>query len=179
MGRRMFGAEWGDEGYSHSAQNQDGYDVAQICLNGHEINSAIQRMPQHSKDFCDECGEKTITACPSCNAPIRGFCWGGASLTYDVPKHCDKCGKPFPWTEQKKAHALELFLLESGADEKEAAEFEKDVDDMVRGTPRALVAASRFKKAMTKVGPPIANGIRDIIVDIISESAKKIIWPTK
>ncbi len=100
-------------------------------------------------------------------------------MSYHVPKHCDQCGKPFPWTESKKDAALELFLLESGADDKEGAAFRKDLDDMVRETPRSPVAASRFKKAMTKVGKPIAEGIRDIIVDIASESAKKIIWPDK
>jgi hypothetical protein len=156
-----------------------GYDVAQICLNGHKINASARRMPQLCKSHCDRCGEKTIVQCPACNTPIRGFLVGLVSSSYDVPLYCPQCGKPYPWTESKKAAALELFLLESGADDKEAAEFEKDLDDIVRDTARAPVAASRFRRAMTKLGAPIANGIRDIVVELVSESVKKIIWPTK
>jgi hypothetical protein len=155
----------------------EGYDVAQICLNGHKINSSSRTLPEFNQMFCDRCGEKTITECPSCDTPIRGHFGGSMSIRYDVPEHCYHCGKAFPWTEGKKAAALELFLLESNAEPEVASEFEKDLDDIVRGTSRAPVAASRFKKAMAKVGRPVADGIRDIIIDIVSEAAKKIIWP--
>jgi hypothetical protein len=155
----------------------EGYDVAQICLNGHKINSSSRRLPEFNQTFCDKCGGKTITECPSCATPIRGYFAGSMSITYDVHEHCYQCGKAFPWTEGKKAAALELFLLESDAEPEAATEFEKDLDDIVRGTPRAPVAASRFKRALAKVGKPAADGIRDIIIDIVSEAAKKIVWP--
>ncbi len=48
------------------------YDTAQICINGHVINSMSKSHPEHNKKFCDKCGEPTITNCPKCNAPIRG-----------------------------------------------------------------------------------------------------------
>ena len=49
------------------------YDTAQICINGHIINSMSISKPEHNKKFCDKCGEPTITNCQNCNAPIRGY----------------------------------------------------------------------------------------------------------
>ena len=48
------------------------YDIAQICINGHVINSMSKSHPEHNKKFCDKCGAPTITNCPKCNTPIRG-----------------------------------------------------------------------------------------------------------
>jgi len=48
------------------------YDTAQICTNGHVINSMARSEPKHNKKFCDKCGAKTIMNCPNCNSPIRG-----------------------------------------------------------------------------------------------------------
>lgn len=76
---------------------------AQICLSGHVVSTDIQ---ESSAPFCSECGEKTITACPHCNAPIPGVLKDdeviilGQELTYEPPKYCEKCGTPFPWTKK-------------------------------------------------------------------------------
>ena len=42
-----------------------GYDVRQVCLNGHEINCFAESKPRRNKDYCDRCGEPTITDCHS------------------------------------------------------------------------------------------------------------------
>jgi hypothetical protein len=47
----------------------------------------------------------------------------------------------------------------------------------VRDTPKTTVAATRFKKLVLKGGKELAGGFRDILVDIASETAKKILWP--
>ncbi|MBK7867373.1 MAG: DUF2321 domain-containing protein [Ignavibacteriales bacterium] len=49
----------------------EGYDVAQICLNGHCTNSSFKSFPEFNQDYCDKCGEQTITLCPACKSPIR------------------------------------------------------------------------------------------------------------
>lgn len=51
---------------------REGYDVMQVCLNGHQITDEVIFTPQHKKPFCPECGAATITACPECQAPIQG-----------------------------------------------------------------------------------------------------------
>jgi hypothetical protein len=45
------------------------------------INSTARWSPQYNQDYCDKCGEKTITQCPGCNTPIRGMYWGGFGVS--------------------------------------------------------------------------------------------------
>ena len=76
------------------------YDVMQVCLNGHQITDHYNELQQHRKDFCGNCGAKTIHACPKCNEPIRGdyvipnVIGGGPT---SIPSHCHKCGAKYPW----------------------------------------------------------------------------------
>jgi len=39
------------------------------------------------------------------------------------------------------------------------------------------VAAIRLKKLFAKAGKGVAEGFKNILVDIVSEAAKKMIWP--
>jgi hypothetical protein len=54
----------------------------------------------------------------------------------------------------------------------------RSIDDIVRDTPQTTVAVNRFKKLVAKAGKVAAEGLRDILVDIASEAAKKAIWPS-
>jgi hypothetical protein len=77
------------------------YDLAQICQNGHVINSMARDYPNSNQDHCDRCGDPTIVACPSCNSGIRGHYHVPGVIgfsQYTAPAFCYKCGKPFPWT---------------------------------------------------------------------------------
>ncbi len=56
-----------------------GYDVAQVCRNGHVVNKATIRRPEHSVPFCTICGAQTATTCTQCGQPIRGLYWGSTS----------------------------------------------------------------------------------------------------
>lgn len=53
----------------------------------------------------------------------------------------------------------------------------QSLDDLVRDTAKTQVAALRFKKLVGKAGNVVAGGLRDILVDIASETAKKILFP--
>ena len=119
----------------------------------------------------------TITKCPECCVPIRGAYREGFSTNYTTPRYCIDCGKSFPWTEFKlqAAHALTQELDSLNKVEKEI--LEKSIDDLVRDTPSAPVAATRSKKILAKVGQGAASAFREILIDITSESAKKILWP--
>jgi len=54
---------------------------------------------------------------------------------------------------------------------------ETSIDDLVRHTPAATVAAVRFKSMVGKAGKTVADGFRDILVDVLSEAVKKTLWP--
>jgi len=82
------------------------YDTQQVCLSGHQVTSCYHNSPELRQDFCDKCGEKTIFACPRCEAEIRGHYHQKNVISLvapDVPANCHSCGTEYPWTARKKA----------------------------------------------------------------------------
>jgi len=91
---------------------------------------------------------------------------------------CPDCGKPYPWTEAKLKAAQELTDLLDGLSSEEREILKKSFSDIVRDTPQTKVAANQFKRLAAKAGPVVADSFRKIFVDVLSETAKKIIWPS-
>jgi hypothetical protein len=155
------------------------YDVAQVCPNGHVANDSTVQFPEFNRVYCEACGEMTITACPSCEHPIRGRLPGGLSLAeFKPPAFCRNCGQPFPWTQRGIQAAIDLATVVGGLEGDDAAEFDASIRDIARDTAQAQVSAHRVKKLLGKVATATGSAIRDIMVDIASETAKKIIWPS-
>lgn len=155
------------------------YSSAQICLNGHTINTDIHCHPEMNSKFCDQCGLETLNECPSCKQPIRGYHHipGIVVMTqYNAPKFCHECGQQYPWTLRKLEAAKEIVKT-SRLSEEEKRELEGNLDDVVKRTPRAETAAARAKELLTKAGYATGKAVRDIVVDITSETIKKTIWP--
>lgn len=81
------------------------YETMQVCLKGHLITERYNSYPQHRKDFCGECGAKTIFRCLQCGENIRGdyivsgVIGGGRPA---VVLHCHKCGNGYPWAKRLK-----------------------------------------------------------------------------
>ena len=152
-----------------------GYDTAQICPNGHVTNDRVLENPDGNRDYCERCGEKNLTECPKCNQQIRGT-YRNVFMSLDrfpLPAHCGGCGNPYPWTERKIAAAIELAALELS--EEDAEEFNNSVNEIARDTPQAQVGATRIKGLLHKAAPAAAQVIRNLVVDVASETAKKII----
>lgn len=148
------------------------YDVMQVCLNGHRINSSSRGFPQHNKNFCPDCGEATIQACPSCECPIKGHLIGAFTINETpVRAFCDNCGMPYPWQISKVDNAVELLRLK-GLDEGIVQEVEKNLPAIVRDTPKTEVAVLRMKQALEKAGKPLYDiGIK-VISDVAAATAK-------
>lgn len=159
--------------------NANWFDTAQICLNGHVVNQMTKRYPEQNQKFCDKCGAQTITECSYCKIPIRGHLHAehNYDFNYTPPRFCHNCGKPYPWTELKLKAAQELIDEAEKLTDTERTILKQSIDDLVKGTPNTQVAALRFKKYATKAGDVILGGLRDIMVDIASETAKKILFP--
>lgn len=49
----------------------------------------------------------------------------------------------------------------------------------VRDTPSTTVPATRIKKLIAKAGKGAAESFREILVDVLSETAKKMLWPSE
>ena len=164
--------------------NDNWYDTAQICTNGHVINSCSVLTPEHNRKFCNKCGAPTITNCQNCNSPIRGYyhlqrgLFPANPTFLTLPSFCPDCGKPYPWTEAKLKAARELSDELDNLSPEERDLLKKSLDDIVRDTPQTTVAVNRFKRIVTKAGKPAADAFRDILIDVLSEAVKKSIWPS-
>lgn len=163
-----------DNGYSNS--NHDSYDNAIICKNGHVINDYVNRYPEDNKNYCEKCGSKAISKCDNCSNPIQGNIWGG---DYELPSFCYNCGGIFPWTKGKIEAAIELSEESNYINKEEKEIFVNSINEVVKDTPKSAVGATRLKKILSKIGNGTSKMIRDIIVDITSETAKKILFPDR
>lgn len=155
------------------------YDTAQICTNGHVINSMAASSPQSNQKHCAECGAPTITACTSCGSGIRGFYHIPGvigSFNFYAPSYCHNCGTAFPWTASSLEAAAELAdeLDELSSEEKE--QLKNSFPDLVKNTPKTVVAETRFKKLMKKAGAEAYDGMKSILVDVVSEAVKKSLF---
>lgn len=152
------------------------YDVAQICSNGHVINSMTRFSPDQNQIFCDRCGAKTITKCESCGTPIRGYYHIPGALggfDYKPPAFCFQCGKPFSWTTQALQAASDLADTFDHLNAGEREALKDTLPDLVNDTPRSVVAQSRFKALFTKVGKDGYDSMKAILVNVLSEAVRK------
>ncbi len=157
------------------------YDPALICMNGHVINRMWRAEPQRNTKFCKKCGAPAIMQCPECKTEIQGqFMESGAPRVpiAPPPNFCHNCGAPYPWTQYAINAATELAHGLEGFTQEEKEELSKSIDDLVRETPHAPVAAERYKKAMKKAGHHTAGAFKSIMYSVVSEMVKRQIWPS-
>jgi len=160
--------------FSNSQDSQ--YDNALICKNGHVINSMSNQYPIDNKAFCEECGSKALDRCEKCNTLIRGNKLGD---TYYLPSFCFNCGSVFPWTQLKIETAIELGLSSELIDDNERDILRTSIPEIIKDTPRTMLESTKVKKILWKIGNGTSTMIKETLAAIISETAKKIIWPDK
>lgn len=157
------------------------YDVAQICLNGHIINGSSSRSPEFNQKFCNLCGSETITRCTKCNMTINGTYYFEdlfpPSSLDKSPNYCQHCGEPYPWTKNSLEATEELLAIEDCLTEEELSYLRENMNSLLVDTPKSKVVATKFKLALGKITSATGSAIKDIMVDIASESVKKIIFP--
>src|SRR5262249_28004033 len=145
--------------------------------------ASSRRHPDHNRPFCDQCGSPTIQNCPKCGKPIRGeyhvegVIMLGSGGRFPAPSFCAECGNPFPWTEGRLDAARALADDLDGLSETEREALKKSLDDLVRDSPQTPVATQRFKKFIAKAGKEAASGFKEILIGVVSETAKKALWP--
>lgn len=153
----------------------DNYYLAGICLNGHTIDS----YSKGDENFCTECGSKTVTECPDCKSSIRGrtvLKYLDCGI-YLAPAYCYNCGKPYPWTQSKFKAIQELVNLDENLSSGEKDYINNNINSLTVDTPKTTVVATKFVKFLNKADSATNSTIKDILVDISSEAAKKIIFP--
>ena len=156
------------------------YETAQICLNGHVITSGVETSPNMVKKYCPECGAPTTAKCEHCNTGIHGYYHmdGVVSLyNYSPPSYCHNCGKPYPWTETRIETARLLVQEDEQLSSTDKEILTSSIPDLLTETPKTKLATTRYKKLISKAVNVTGQGLRDLLVDLVSESVKKSLWP--
>lgn len=142
----------------------DRYSAA-VCRRGHPETSHIELRDEPIPPKCDECGAAILTACPSCQASIRGGIPRVIGFHYDPPAFCHACGSPFPWASE---HAI-VYDIENHLDEEpdlteaDRRELMKRLaeltDDQADGKRRAAALAF-FRKTAPQVWGTVQPAIK-------------------
>jgi hypothetical protein len=155
------------------------YDIAQICLNGHVTNDAIERKPENNEEYCERCGKPTITECPKCKTPIRGHPYfdNGVNLAMyiDAPRFCIACGCAFPWFETKLQAAKEIASMHEDLNDKDRELLKSSFDDLIQDDAKSEAAAFRIRPVLNKIKRGAKDPLYKLVVDIGSEAIKKIL----
>jgi hypothetical protein len=158
---------------------KQGYDIAQICINGHYITDRYDSRPEFRKKFCKKCGQPTIHECQECKSPIQGYFHRPnvtSLLSYPPPPaFCHECGEPYPWTTAKIEAAREYVDELEELDIQEKASFKISIDEIAKDTPKGEVAIKRISKLMKKLSGDAYKQMKQILVEISSETLKKLI----
>ena len=152
-----------------------GYDVQQVCLNGHQIRVAATAS-QLTQPSCPSCGEKTITACPECAAPIRGRYRARGAVSkcrVPVPTNCHACGAAYPW--RRSAIAAAIDALETELAGRVPSEVIALIPVIAAETARTEVAALQLRRMLRVLGQPAYDTAVKLIADVASDTARTIL----
>lgn len=151
------------------------YHTAEICKMGHIITSHGMK----NQKFCEKCGSEIIHNCPSCNSHIKGVERGDFDCisTLSLPNYCDNCGKPYPWTLEAKESLNELLKLSSEINSEDINFVDNNFDSLIVDTPKTKLLATKLNIMLSEATPVIADAARGLLVDVLSETAKKIMFP--
>ena len=94
-----------------------------------------------------------------------------------APSFCHGCGKPLPWTLQALKAAAELAELQDNLSTADRELLKKSFDDLIRDTPQTTVATQRVKMLLAKAGKSTLESFRSILVNIVTETVKKQLFP--
>lgn len=152
------------------------YYNSTICLNGHIVD---KRMANAQK-YCSTCGKETYSLCSNCQQSIRGIIkLDGVigSPSYNKPYYCHACGTPYPWTQKLLDNAVELVSLDDELDNTSKELIKSAIPDLLVETPTTPIAAAKYKKGMSNAGQIVKDSMRQFLLDVACEIAKKLLFP--
>lgn len=158
-------------------QEPDGpyYDTCLICPNGHTVNSASGRTPEHDAMFCGQCGARAISDCPTCSTPIRGRLQNAGIILsgWGPADYCHACGQPYPWTAARIAALAEAIDEADELSGDEKIKLKNSIPDIVVATPKTDTATARLKAGITKAGKVGGKLIYDVAIKVAADVVSK------
>lgn len=106
-----------------------------------------------------------------------------ASATFIIkkyPAHIDPSRiykRDLEAVQRKMQAAIDLVKKSDRLDARERKQFSESIPSLTADTPAAQVAGSRVARLLPKLGKATGQALRDILVQVASETAKKMIWP--
>lgn len=165
------------ESVIESHRDRKGYDVALICLNGHDINRMATRSPKFNKKHCPRCGERATWQCEaSCLSPIQGNLGDEYSTTRPPPPaFCHECGNAYPWTKRKLDATQELIEELEGPTSDERAQLIDSLPDLASDTPRSELAVLIVQRAASKLKGAARKVFESAITKVATTAILKLL----
>lgn len=163
-------------GYVDDSNMETVYYIPTVCVNGHIISES----ESNYQPKCGKCGEDTISICQNCNMPIKG--WSkpkGISGHYPMRLEyfCYSCGLPYPWTQKIIDNAVELATLDDlSPDQIEV--IKASIPNLIVTSIDTPLSSAKFKKILDISSSAVNSAMYQLLVDVLSESAKKILFPS-
>ena len=153
-----------------------GWDIAQICIQGHLVSEGVGAFPEHRQAYCRSCGSGTVWSCGSCDEAIRGALMLGVGVSqYKVPGHCHGCGSPYPWTATRVEAMRELAHELDGLSSEEQEQLAESFEELMTDTPRMELMATRFNRLIKQSAGAGRKALVSLAVTAFTEKAKEFI----
>lgn len=144
-----------------------------ICENGH----VLSRTEANYFPFCDICGAKTYSFCPTCGHQICGKWFNprvrSASHKYRKPYHCCNCSEAFPWTKKIIDNAVKLAASDELLDDESKAIIKNAIPLLVTETTETPQAVVNFKRLIPSMSEDIRSSIFHLLLDAVCDFAKQ------
>lgn len=153
------------------------YRNATICINGHVLSTS----DSNTQAKCSKCGNEAISSCGNCGTAIRGSLIYPSNYigfyNFNFPNYCHNCGEPYPWTSLILDNVIELMALEDDVDDNVKEIIKNSIPGLLVDSPKTPLSVAKYQKNIGKFSDPIKNGLYQILIDVVSESVKKILFP--
>lgn len=162
------------------------YWNARICLNGHIVDYG----GHNTEPFCGKCGAEIISECQRCLAPIRGSTkqismYVGDEVYYNdarstdmlYPNYCVYCGNPYPWTSRIIESAVEALSFDKSIKEETKEIIRNAIPHLIVDTPDTPLEAAKFRSSFDKFNKLVKSTLYQLLVDVLSDSIRKTIFP--
>jgi len=97
------------------------------------------------------------------------------TAAFKMPYFCQDCGESYPWTQSALQAARDIVEGDEHLSVEEKAELAATLDDLVKESPRTLSAGQRFKRLAAKAGTESAGMLKQVLISVLSEAAKKTV----
>ncbi len=143
--------------------------LAAICRRGHIEES---RLKGPVAPRCGRCGAEILTACQSCNSPLRGSYVGVAVVGGAPDNFCWSCGGPYPWATRQAIvyHIGNLLMGDETLGEGDRRTLREQLASLNQ-TPSAGKAVERDQVAALKSLRTLAPMIWDKAVPLVTAIA--------